>query len=86
MYDFETEDCRRVTQGEVPRDAIRYVVWSSDSERVYFHNDDTRDRQNDIRVVTMEGDVNTVVKTDGQHRLQDVSPNGQYVLCTSDEG
>jgi dipeptidyl aminopeptidase/acylaminoacyl peptidase len=86
VYDLETADYSQVTQGEVPRNAMWYVVWGSDSERIYFHDDDAGNGQNDISVVTMDGDVEVVVETDGQCRLQDVSPNGQYVLYASDEG
>ncbi|WP_459988029.1 S9 family peptidase, partial [Natrinema sp. JCM 9743] len=63
-----------------------YLVWGADNKKIYFHDDYAGNRQNDISVVTIEGEVKTVVETGGQCQLQDISPDGQYVLYASDEG
>ncbi|MFB6111637.1 MAG: prolyl oligopeptidase family serine peptidase [Halobacteriaceae archaeon] len=75
---------RQVTDGEVPRDARYPIAWHPDGERLFFHDDQGGDEQNDIRVLTVsDATTETVLETDGQTVLQDVRPDGDAILVAS---
>ena len=87
VIDVESGDLRQVSNGEVPRNARWHVRWSADSCRVYFHDDEGGDEQNDVYAITVRGDdagtVERVVAMDGQAVLSDVSDDGESLLLGS---
>jgi dipeptidyl aminopeptidase/acylaminoacyl peptidase len=87
VLDVESGDLRQVSDGEVPRNARWHIKWSADSERVYFHDDDDGNEQNDVYAITVRGDdagtVEQAVAMDGQTALADVSEDGNYLLLGS---
>ena len=86
VQDPATGDRERISDGEVPRAARWPIRWDADGEAVLFHKDEGGDEQNDIRSLSLDGDLTTVVETDGQAVLNDVSDDGRFVLYGSDEG
>lgn len=87
MLDPETGDLTQVSDGEVPREARYPIEWAPDGEAVYYHQDDDGDEQNDIHVFDLDtGETRVVVENDGQTVLQDVSPDGRYLLYATDAG
>ncbi|USZ69817.1 S9 family peptidase (plasmid) [Halorussus salilacus] len=86
VLDAETGDLRKVSDGEVPRNARWWVDWSADGERVFFHDDEGGDEQNDVRAIDREGNAETVVDLDGQNALLDVGDDGETLLVGSTAG
>ncbi len=86
VMDLESGDIKQVSDGEVPKNARWFIMWGSDSKKVYFHKDEAGNEQNDIYSIDLEGNVESVVTADGQCILQDVSDDGRYLLFTSDMG
>ena len=76
---------RRVSDGEVPRDAAWHVDWL-DERRVLFHRDEAGDEQNDVVAIDVEtGETEVLVAPDGQALLFGVAPDGRYLVYASDE-
>lgn len=86
ILDVESGELDQVSDGNVPKSARWHVCWDADGERIFFHRDDDGDEQNDVHALTTDGDRETVVETDGQCVICDVSPDGRYLLYASDEG
>jgi dipeptidyl aminopeptidase/acylaminoacyl peptidase len=86
VQDVATGDREQVSDGEVPRAARWPIQWDADGEGVLFHLDDGGDEQNDIWRLSLDGDADAVVETDGQTILQDVNSDGRFLLYASDEG
>ncbi|KTG09111.1 peptidase S9 [Haloprofundus marisrubri] len=89
VIDVESGERRRITDGEVPRNARWPVAWDATGERVFFHLDANGDEQNDIHAVALNDDgemasVGPVVEIEGQAILHDVTEDGRYLLYTSD--
>jgi len=84
--DAETGEYERWSDGEVPRSARWPHAWGGSDDRVYFHADEAGNEQNDLHVLTREGDHEVVVEVDGQAVLYDVSDDGRWLLYGSDEG
>jgi Tol biopolymer transport system component len=76
VLDVETGDRERWSDGEVPRDTRWFVRWDADGDRVFFHDDEAGDEQNDVYAIDSEGTVDPVVEADGQNVLQAVDPGG----------
>jgi dipeptidyl aminopeptidase/acylaminoacyl peptidase len=85
VQDLATGERRQVSDGNVPRNA-RPLAWSRDGERIYFHEDEDGDEQHDIHAMDLEGDREPLVTHDGQCSLQDVGPDGRYLLFCSTAG
>ncbi|WP_049926966.1 S9 family peptidase [Halopiger goleimassiliensis] len=83
VIDLETGEMGQWSDGQVPRNARWPVQWGADGDRIYFHLDDAGDEQNDIYALSREGDAETVVEMDGQNVLQDVGPDGETLLLSS---
>ncbi len=86
VMELESGEIKQVSDGEVPKNARWFIMWGSDSKRVYFHKDEAGNEQNDIYSIDLEGNVESVVTADGQCILQDISDDGRYLLFTSDMG
>ncbi|MFB6141068.1 MAG: prolyl oligopeptidase family serine peptidase [Halosimplex sp.] len=87
LLDPETGELTQVTDGEVPREARYPIEWAPDGDAVYYHRDADGDEQNDIYAFDLDaGETRPVVENDGQIHLQDVSPDGRYLLYASDAG
>jgi dipeptidyl aminopeptidase/acylaminoacyl peptidase len=88
LIDADTGDRRRVSDGEVPRNARWHLRWSADGRRVYYHLDDDGDEQNDVYAIDRDGEREAVVESAGQNVLADVvtGPGGDRlaVLSTRD--
>ena len=85
VLDVDTGEQRRISDGEVPRDAKWRFRWDATGDRVYFHRDDAGDEQHDVHALPLEGDRETVLETDGQAHIVEPSPDGRYLLYASDE-
>jgi dipeptidyl aminopeptidase/acylaminoacyl peptidase len=83
VLDIETGETERWSDGEVPRNARWFLRWSADGERVFFHDDEAGDEQNDVRAIDADGTVETVVESEGQNSLRDVDPGGEFVVVGS---
>ncbi len=84
IMDLESGKIEQVSDGEVPKNARWFIMWGSDGEKVYFHKDEAGNEQNDIYSINLDGNVESVVKADGQCIVQDISDDGRYILFTSD--
>lgn len=84
IMDLESGKIEQVSDGEVPKNARWFIIWGSDGEKVYFHKDEAGNEQNDIYSINLDGNVESVVKADGQCIVQDISDDGRYILFTSD--
>ncbi|WP_224268106.1 S9 family peptidase [Haloprofundus salinisoli] len=88
LVDLDSGERRRITDGEVPRNARWPVAWDSTGERVFFHLDADGDEQNDIYAVGLDdgemASVDPVVELDGQAILEDVTDDSRYLLYRSD--
>ena len=82
VLDTETGELEQWSNGEVPRNARWFLRWDG-GDRVYFHRDDSGDEQNDIYALSRAGEVEPVVKMDGQAVLNDVSDDGNVLLVGS---
>jgi dipeptidyl aminopeptidase/acylaminoacyl peptidase len=83
VLDAESGERTQWSDGDVPRNARWFVKWSADGERVFFHDDEGGNEQNDVRAINPDGNVETVVESDGQNILHDVDPDGEYVIAGS---
>jgi dipeptidyl aminopeptidase/acylaminoacyl peptidase len=86
VQDLDTGERQQVSDGNVPRDARYPIAWSRDADRLYFHRDEGGDEQNDIYAIDLDGELDPLVATDGQCILQDVGPDGRYLLYSSTAG
>lgn len=86
VMDADGTNRRRVSDGEVPRDARHGIRWDADGERVLFHRDQDGDEQNDVHALTLDGDHQVLVEMDGQCTIEDPSPDGRYLYFTSSAG
>jgi len=86
VQDVATGDRTRVSDGNVPKDARYPFVWHPDGDRLFMHVDDDGDEQNDVHLITLDGETETVVENDGQSLLFDVGDGGTtlvYATTTS---
>jgi len=86
VQNLETGEREQLSDGNVPRNARYPLAWSVDGERVYFHEDEGGDEQNDIHAMDMDGEREALVTLDGQCVLHDVDPSGEYLLFSSTAG
>lgn len=86
LLDVETGDLRQVSEGEVPKNARWWTNWSADGDRVFFHDDEGGDEQNDVFAIDRSGEVESVVELDGQVRIEDVGADGETLLVGSSAG
>ncbi|MFH5797803.1 S9 family peptidase [Haladaptatus sp. CMAA 1911] len=82
VIDVASGEMRRVSDGEVPRNARHPFMWAPDGERVYFHLDDSGDEQNDIWEMDLDGNAAPVVEDSGQCMLTDVH-DGKLLYVSS---
>lgn len=85
LLNIESGEMEQLSDGEVPKNARWFIMWGSDSEKIYFHKDEAGNEQNDIYSIDLEGNVEKVVSANGQCIIQDVSDDGRYLLFTSDK-
>jgi dipeptidyl aminopeptidase/acylaminoacyl peptidase len=83
VLDVESGELTQWSDGEVPRNARWFVRWAADGDRVFYHLDEAGNEQNDVHVITREGDSEPVVEMDGQSALADVGPDGETLLLGS---
>jgi dipeptidyl aminopeptidase/acylaminoacyl peptidase len=87
VLDSETGERRRVSDGEVPRNARWGVEWSADGDQVFFHLDEDGNEQNDVHAIDVAGptagETEPVVEMDGQVSLADVGDDGDTLLLGS---
>jgi len=83
VLDVETGELTQWSDGDVPRDAGSDIAWDVDDQRVLFHHDEDGNELFDIYTIDADGDVETVLQTDGQTALQDVGPDGNRILVAS---
>ncbi len=84
LLDAETGDLRRVSDGEVPRNARWFLRWDDDGDRVYFHLDDDGNEQNDVYAIDRDGEVESIVELDGQSILDDVHEEFLLIASSAD--
>ncbi|UPV76544.1 prolyl oligopeptidase family serine peptidase (plasmid) [Halorussus limi] len=85
FVDTGTGEMRQVSDGEVPRNARWYLKWSADGERIFYHDDEGGDEQNDVCAIDRDGETEPVVELDGQTVLSDVGEDGETLLVASTE-
>lgn len=86
VLDVASGDFEQVSDGEVPRSARWHIRWDAAGDRVFFHQDDGGDEQNDVHAITPDGEHGTVVDVDGQAVINEASPDGRFLLFASDAG
>ncbi|MFB6073926.1 MAG: prolyl oligopeptidase family serine peptidase [Haloarculaceae archaeon] len=86
VIDAETGERRRVSDGQVPRNARWHVEWSADGERVYYHRDEGGNEQNDVHALARDGTAEAVVEMAGQTVLLDAGPDGRLLLGGTRDG
>jgi len=86
VQDLDTGERERISDGNVPRNARYPIAWSRDGERIFFHEDEGGDEQNDVHAMDLDGEREPLVTLDGQCVLQDVGPDGDSLLFTSTAG
>ncbi len=86
LVDVETGEMRQVSDGEVPRNAQWHLKWSADGDRIFYHDDEGGDEQNDVFAIDRDGEVEPVVELDGQTSLADVGEDGETLLVGSSAG
>ncbi|MFC7074028.1 S9 family peptidase [Halovenus rubra] len=64
------------SDGNVPRSLSGGIEWGPGGECIYFHRDEDGDEQNDIHVITRDGEAEPVVEMDGQSHLMGVASEG----------
>ncbi len=84
LLDRKSGDIRQLSSGNVPRNARWFIMWDGAGKKILFHKDDAGNEQNNIYSIDMEGKVKKEVEMDGQCILQDVSPDNEYILFSSD--
>ncbi|WP_290819233.1 prolyl oligopeptidase family serine peptidase [Halovivax sp.] len=83
VLDVETGELERWSDGEVPRNARWFLAWDADGDRVFFHQDDAGDEQNDLYAMSRDGEIEPVVAMDGQVVIHDVGGDGETLLVGS---
>ena len=86
VQDLRTGEREQISDGNVPREARYPLAWSRDGERIFFHEDDGGDEQNDVHAMSLDGEREPLVTHDGQCVLEDVGPDGRFLLFTSTAG
>jgi YD repeat-containing protein len=82
VQDLATGERERWSDGNVPRNARWHLKWGGDDE-VFVHVDEAGDEQNDVHVLTADGEAEPVVEMDGQVALSDVTDDGRRLLLGS---
>ncbi len=85
LLDRKTCGVRQLSSGNVPKNARWFIMWHSIGKKILFHKDDAGNEQNNLYSIDMEGNVKKEVEMDGQCILQDISPDGEYLLFLSDK-
>jgi dipeptidyl aminopeptidase/acylaminoacyl peptidase len=83
VIEVESGERRRVSDGEVPRNARWHVDWAADGTEIYFHLDADGDEQNDLYAIGLDGAVEPIVEMEGQVALMDVGEGGETLLVGS---
>jgi dipeptidyl aminopeptidase/acylaminoacyl peptidase len=86
VQNLHTGERERISDGNVPRNARYPLAWSRDGERIFFHEDEGGNEQNNIHAMTLNGKREPLVTHDGQCILMDVGPDGRYLLFASTAG
>ena len=82
VYDRRADEHRQISDGNVPRNARWLIRWRPDSEAVYVHRDEGGNEQNDIYELSLDGDIEPVVRLDGQCILFDVADDGRLYVAS----
>lgn len=87
VLDVETGEKTRISDGDVPRNARWFPRWDADGNRVFFHQDEEGDEQNDIHAIDCDGDspggAEPIITLDGQTILGDITADGESVFVQS---
>lgn len=83
LADGADDEWTQWSDGNVPRNLTGGIEWGPDGDRIYFHRDENGDEQNDVHVITRDGEANAIVETDGQSYLMGVDPGGEFLVCAS---
>jgi dipeptidyl aminopeptidase/acylaminoacyl peptidase len=85
VQDLQTGKREQISDGNVPRNAYP-LAWARDGERIFFREDEDGDEQTDIHAMTLDGQREPLVTHEGQCVIQDVGPDGRYLLFGSTAG
>jgi dipeptidyl aminopeptidase/acylaminoacyl peptidase len=80
---LDEDEWTQWSDGNVPRNLTGGIEWGPDGERIYFHRDEDGDEQNDLHVITRDGETDSVVETDGQSYLMGIDPDGTFLVHVS---
>ena len=80
LLTLASKEERRISDGNVPRNAALPIAWAAGGDKLFFHAYSSGGVT--IRSLTLDGDDDSVIDDRGRHRLRDVGPNGRYVLYT----
>ena len=82
VQDLHTGEREQWSDGDVPRNARWYLKWAGNDE-VLFHMDEAGNEQNDVHVLSADGEAEPVVEMDGQVAIADVTDDGKRLLLGS---
>jgi dipeptidyl aminopeptidase/acylaminoacyl peptidase len=84
VLDVDNGELDQWSDGDVPRNARWYLDWDEASERIFYHDDEAGNEQNDIYAIDADGTVESIVEIDGQAVVGDVGEEYLYFGCTRD--
>ena len=84
VMDLETGELEQWSAGDVLRNARWYVRWGADGARIYFHNDEAGDEQNNIHPIDKSGTAEPVIEQDGQTVLFEATEDFLVIGSTRD--
>lgn len=85
VQDLRTGEREQISDGNVPRN-VYPLAWDRNGERIFFREDEGGNEQTDIHAMTLDGEREPLITHEGQCVIQDVGPDGRYLLFTSTVG
>ncbi|EMA57141.1 S9 family peptidase [Halorubrum lipolyticum] len=83
LLDPSDGSLNQLSDGEVPRSVRAGFEWDPTGDRIFYHRDDDGDEQHDVWAMSLDGESEPVVETDGQTHLFDVGEDGETLLFGS---
>ncbi len=83
ILEISSNEVKKLSDGQVPRNARWPIVWGGEGERIYFHKDEAGNEQNDIYSIDLNGNVREEISAEGQCIIQDSSSDSSKILFTS---
>ena len=84
VVDLETGELEQWSSGDVPRNTMWFVRWGTGGDRIYFHQDNAGNEQNDIYAIDESGAIEPVFEQEGHSILLDVTDD--FLIVGSTQG